>query len=279
MRLIITLFTSLVLLIPAIAQGQWEIINECFPRMTINTIDFIDDETGWIAGIVRPAERVSLYLTTNGCRNWKLLNDSVNFQRIDFHDESIGWAVAGGDSIMKTSDGGRNWILQMKVNDSIQGFYTITASTAYAIGDTVYKTADGGSTWVNITPSLFSNFSAASFINADTGVVICNGNTIHRTFDGGETWNSVELSEFSNISNLQYINESTGYFLARKWNDSINHYICKTIDYFNEWIVLSETSLPIQLCHFFDNETILVGSQVIENYYPTGDAYLMARTL
>ncbi len=263
MRSVITLIISLSLLIPLSGQGEWEIVNEGFV-CTPKSVDFINNETGWIAG------EEGVFLTTNGSKNWVQMNDDFDFHVIDFYSESIGWAIIFdcwmgyyGEGIMKTSDGGRNWLLQKNVKGSINGLCVVTDSIAYTIGDSIYKTADGGSNWGNITPSMYSDFGSASFINADTGIVIGNGGIIFRTFDEGESWEKIETPDFSKIYNVQFINDSSAYFLARKGND-LNQYICETTDLFSNWTILSGTKLPVHSCHFYENDVIVGLSEEYE---------------
>ena len=263
MRSILTLIISLSLLTPASGQNQWEIVNEGFV-CTVSSVDFINEDIGWIAG------KEGIFKTTNGSQNWLKLNSDHSFYVIDFHDESIGWAIIYGGRIMKTSDGGRNWLLQKKVKGSINELHAITENVVYAIGYRILKTGDGGSRWEDISPSEGSDFRSACFINADTGIVIGNGRIIFKTIDGGKSWEKNEIPEFSEIYNLQFTIDSLAYFNARKSNDSII-YICKTTNFFSNWTILSETDLPIQSCHFFNND-VVVGISIDNEWREQGTA-------
>ena len=74
-------------------QNKWEVVNEGVDY-DLKSVDFINDNTGWIAG------ENGIFLTTNGCKNWAILNRDLNFNLIDFYDESIGWATVGRDSLL-----------------------------------------------------------------------------------------------------------------------------------------------------------------------------------
>ena len=89
MRSILSFITSLIVLIPAVGQGQWEVVNEG-TIYDFQSVDFINSDTGWIAG------NSGIYLTMDGSKNWELLNSDFKFRVIDFYNEWIGWAIVRG---------------------------------------------------------------------------------------------------------------------------------------------------------------------------------------
>src|SRR4030065_1216646 len=84
--IILTFITSFILFSNLI--GQWEIVNEGI-GYELHTIDFINDDIGWIAA------GNSIYKTIDGGKNWFLLwkDESRYFCRIDFINDSVGWAI------------------------------------------------------------------------------------------------------------------------------------------------------------------------------------------
>ncbi len=287
--IILTSITAFVTVITVSGQNQWQIVNEGVDGLPfdwsplISSVDFVYDNTGWIAG------ETGIFQTTDGGKNWTPLNDTILFRDIDFIDEMTGWAVAEGDSILETKDGGRTWNCMKQfapsadgiqpVNDTtlvlngdtiliwdylrlfesqLNELQVVDDSTLFVSGDSILIKWNNGPNWEIITPPTGTRFSFSHFINSTTGIVVSNGNTIHRTIDGGDTWDCVELSWFSEISHLQFTNDSTVYFVAMRINDTITHRICKTTNYFDTWAVLSATELSIRSCHFFDDDAILV---------------------
>ena len=55
---------ALLVLIPLSLNAQWEILNEGF-KGSINTIDFVNENVGWIAG-----SNGTLVKTIDGGENW-----------------------------------------------------------------------------------------------------------------------------------------------------------------------------------------------------------------
>jgi photosystem II stability/assembly factor-like uncharacterized protein len=66
-------------------NGQWEILNE---GGSYRSIDFINDQVGWIAG------DGTLLKTMDGGETWDFVSmDSArNIVEIDFVNETVGWA-------------------------------------------------------------------------------------------------------------------------------------------------------------------------------------------
>ena len=177
MRSVLSFITSLIILIPALGQGQWEIVNEGIP-FGPNSFDFINRDTGWIAGVN------GLFKTTDGGENWTLWNDEMEFIAFDFCSDSSGFAMiwikgAGNYRILRTFDGGLTWLEQKRVPTYVNDLMAISEKCVYAFGKSkIFKTDDGGSYWKDITPSDINNTNgnsmSACFCNADTGIITVN---------------------------------------------------------------------------------------------------------
>ena len=114
------LFAILFLLIVnlnAQENGQWNILNE---GGSFRTMDFINDQVGWIAG------EGTLLKTEDGGVNWYSLYIHKNWEinKIDFINESIGWGIGSyhdeiedtwKDIITKSKDGGQTWVIQKEL--------------------------------------------------------------------------------------------------------------------------------------------------------------------
>lgn len=93
---------------------------------------------------------------------------SADLRGVDFVDQSHGWAVGGGGTILRTVDGGAHW------------------TRTYACAQPVPCTATSQDAVTN-------NLAALSFPGATHGWAVGAGGTILNTLDGGRTW-SVELA-------------------------------------------------------------------------------------
>jgi photosystem II stability/assembly factor-like uncharacterized protein len=260
MKSIILIFTASFIMLVNL-RGQWEIVNEGINYNLITAIDFINSDTGWIAG-----NNVILQ-TTDGGKNWRPYETDTTgvFSSIDFINDSLGWAISES-GILKTTDGGQNWFMQ---NDTVEYGYifAVTESVIYAVkGGEILKTSTGGADWANIySPSSKTAISAACFLDNDTGIFAGGSdlddlNTPHegivlRTFNGGESWNELTIPEFNNVPEVKLLNDSTAFFLAS--DKSGKFYICKTTDAFATWSVLAENDYPIRAAYFFNDDVII----------------------
>src|SRR3990172_7734763 len=84
-----TLMTLLILI--ANLQGQWEIVYESGAGGAFNTIDFVDENTGWLGGL-----QGEILKTEDGGETWLALpfNKDWSIAQLDFINNSVGWAVA-----------------------------------------------------------------------------------------------------------------------------------------------------------------------------------------
>ena len=82
----------------------------------LRKIMFISPDLGWTVGGIAGDQITAK--TTNGGKNWDILNQSNNGSSLHglyFLDSKYGWAVGGTNSglkILNTVDGGDNWSLQ-----------------------------------------------------------------------------------------------------------------------------------------------------------------------
>jgi photosystem II stability/assembly factor-like uncharacterized protein len=156
----------------------------------LNSVVFLDDDRGWIAGD-------SIILRTeNGGLIWEELAYNQSWDDIFFVDDMHGWVTDGrncGGITMKTSDGGETW---EEIFESVSyGFYEVFfIDTLNGWGKSgccyegsgsplifnVWHTSDGGLTW-NLQNVLASGFS---IVDACHGWAVGeNGKIMH--FDNG----------------------------------------------------------------------------------------------
>ncbi len=95
-----------------------------------------------------------------------------------------GYAVGANATILKTSDGGANWVAQ--TSGTTWGMYAVhfpvDATTGYAVGwnGTILKTTDGGTTWTDVQdPTKTVALRSVHFpVDATTGYVVGKNGTI-----------------------------------------------------------------------------------------------------
>lgn len=101
-----------------------------------------------------------------------------------FIDDNTGWTVGSNGTILKTSNGGTNWVnLSYLINVFLQGVRFVNQSTGWCVGDSgiIINTTNGGTNWYTQNSGTINELYSVFFINADTGWVVGNNNTILKT--------------------------------------------------------------------------------------------------
>ena len=135
--------------------------------------------------------------------------------------------VVGKDKILKSTDGGLNWINVL--NQSFDAYSVVFPNNniGYVSGiNKILKSTNGGYNWSTIR-STNSWYRKISFINQDSGLVLVSDipDTILRTLNGGQNWYPVFCR--SHIKEVNSFNDNTIYLLS----DSI----FKSVDFGNTW--------------------------------------------
>ncbi|MBE0430017.1 MAG: hypothetical protein IBX61_09150 [Thermoleophilia bacterium] len=146
----------------------------------------------------------------------------------DFVDGNTGWAVGSGGVVLKTTDGGSNWISQtpdatcvgvISHGCTLSGVDFINAATGWAVGEygTVFRTTNGGDSWTKqVLPAPYSSttLNSVSFINTSVGVAAGNGHVFYTT-NGGATWTrSAGPGTSFHYASVQMVTTSIAYAVA-----------------------------------------------------------------
>ena len=193
---------------------------------------------------------------------WTQLNSGVgcNLPSIHFIDNNTGYAVCGGgDTIVKTTDGGSTWIPKKLAAPAwISSVFFTSANTGFAAGwSRIFKTVDGGDNWTvqdNITGD---NAYGMYFANSDTGYVVgvsfnLFAGYFKRSIDGGNTWSAADsVSPFNTPPySVHFPTGQTGYIVG---NSGIAH---KTTDAGLNWAPLnSGTTANLNSVYFVNTQT------------------------
>lgn len=162
------------------------------PNLT--AMDFVNGNTGWVAGTGARGSTTTILRTANGGQSWAASTlSATNVLALGFADGLHGWAVATQGcnapsgctevSILDTTDGGRSWqeqwheampaslnTLTGQLEAHIQAFGTARALAT--VGETVLSTATGGKNWTPLAfPASFTPIGS-SFISARQGWVV-----------------------------------------------------------------------------------------------------------
>ncbi len=128
-----------------------------------------------------------------------------NLYDIEFLNEKTGWAVGDAGVVIKTTNGGANWINvpnpSAMYSPNLWSVLPIDSSIVFVTSgkDLIMKTFNGGLNWqiLNYCPSCNSGMKKAFFLNQDTGWFL-GANKVFRTYDGGNSLDSFYAPWFTN---------------------------------------------------------------------------------
>ncbi len=194
---------------------------------TLNTLFFINENTGWIAGGDGYAETYGVLIkTTDGGNNWMEFPafDNDMIYSLCFINSNTGWAAGTNSTIKKSTDGGNNWVTivppaGMKFTkilfiDSLNGW--LTGFSGYGTWTTaIYKSTNGGLNWNQQFSAYGYELDALSFLNSQTGYAgggwpNMSGKVL-KTTNGGNDWIETNLNSTHKILSIDFMNELTGW--------------------------------------------------------------------
>jgi photosystem II stability/assembly factor-like uncharacterized protein len=167
---------------------------------------------------------------------WELVHDGGNnlFYGVHVVDSNIATAV--GDVIVRTENGGQDWITQTAPGGTLtlQDVHFVDANTGYAVGKgsltggLVLRTTNGGQQWDEVNGALnevaVSSLMGVSVIDANTATVVginfgSTTSRIFRTTDGGTSWNDQttdpDIPTSASLLDVHFLNANLGFVVGR----------------------------------------------------------------
>ncbi|BDQ03133.1 YCF48-related protein [Ignavibacterium sp.] len=180
-----------------------------------------------------------------------------------FISENVGWAAGDQGTILKTTNGGAEWVPQMVPSDynvhsivfvdSLNGFAVLYKFLGSNRLSQIIKTTNGGNNWSIIGQYLDFVLISISFADAYNGIAVGSDGVILITTDKGNSWYFYDplfaawyTATYSKSSNLFWVGGNTyGYMLRTTDLGSRWSYIAIPIeapinsiyftDFFNGW--------------------------------------------
>ena len=122
-----------------------------------------------------------------------------------FLNSNTGYACGDGGTIIKTTNGGLNWIiLRTDTKESVRSLYFISSLTGYACGlnKLVLKTGDAGLSWQPVSINASAKLFAVKFLNSTTGFICGDNGELFRTADGGKVWTLKQTNTSRTLTSL-----------------------------------------------------------------------------
>jgi photosystem II stability/assembly factor-like uncharacterized protein len=182
--------------------ANW-VVQNSGTEASLQTVFFVDDQTGWVGGSDWHLGIPVLLKTTDAGTTWLPLNPGPgsSVDAIQFLDALNGWILVNTyghmDSesrLMQTSDGGTTWTTRFAgTNTGIYCLHFLDQQHGWAGGSTLLRTSDGGQTWTTHAPPPGHDINDLYFADANTGWAAGSDSenwagVILKTTDGGSTW-------------------------------------------------------------------------------------------
>lgn len=137
-------------------------------------------------------------------------NDLGNVQ---FVDSLTAYTIGNFGTILKTIDGGINWLAQdANTEVNLSSVYFINPIKGWITGDngTILHTLNGGDTWFELQTGTSKKLTSVYFVDDWNGWAVGAEGTTIKTTDGGSTWTSVLTGFDDTYQSVQFFNQSVG---------------------------------------------------------------------
>lgn len=201
-------------------------------RLTLTSLFFLDDRTGWATG-----HAGAILRTDDGGDSWTV-------QRVDFGsdqplfsvyflDRQEGWAVGLWSLMLHTRDGGRTWQRrelpappgQRRADFNLFSLFDDGHGTLFIACERglVLRSADRGASWTYLETGYQGSFWSGTAWPDGTVLVAGLRGSVYRSDDGGSRWQASQPGLPSSITSLVRVGDAVyGAGLDGQWIASGN---------------------------------------------------------
>lgn len=154
--------------------------------------------------------------------SWDWLNPrpaGYSMYAVDFLDSLTGIAVGDAGNALRSTDGGRSWLLLptgFEATFNGVAYRSAKCVTAVGAGGLIISTTDEGASWSQQQSSIVTDLRAVSFGDADHGVVVGARGVVLYTTDGGALWSRAVFDQSRSFTDVQMINHLTAFAVIAK---------------------------------------------------------------
>lgn len=183
----------------------------------LTSISFPSKDTGYVVGVGGVIYRTTNFGSNWICQSSPYGNlAALNY--ICFPDQNTGYAV-GNSEFFKTTNTGVTWQYTPMPNYDFNTAHFINSETGFSVGavNSLIKTNNGGTNWVTIRGTFPKIVQSINFLNESTGFVSLYGGYVFRTTNSGVLWDSITLgtnSSYSLVNSINFLDLTTGYVLV-----------------------------------------------------------------
>ncbi|MFC2088242.1 YCF48-related protein [Calditrichota bacterium] len=251
-------------------EGEtWKQLNWPNHLPALKSVKFTNNQTGYMVG-----EGGTILKNILPDSNWNEVTNSsrLSLEDIYFYNTNLGWAAGGFSTasypdyafrgkILKTTDGGNNWVCKFDTNYYFQSLYFINADTGWAIGNfidsiwqsIIFKTIDGGENWESF-PDIFDyKLSTIYFQDYYNGWTVGRDGAMYKSSDGGYSWQIVTAPPYRDLTDIQFTDHLTGYAVITFDQGSTQGEFIKTTDGGQNWILYDTGTWGLNSMFFINN--------------------------
>lgn len=183
-----------------------------------------------------------------------------NLTDIDFFNNDFGVICGGFGTVLKTENGGEDWIpLNIGIKYSLMKVFILNENEFFISRTGLYKTSNGGDFFTEVGD--LSSFGATIFeiyfFDTYNGLIYKSGR-VFKTNDGGLNWEEVYEGGFCN--KMQFNSDNIGYISGgASWDGMSYGELHKTVDGGNAWTDLGNTKevyeWEIMAMYFINDDT------------------------
>jgi photosystem II stability/assembly factor-like uncharacterized protein len=145
-----------------------------------------------------------------------------NLYEVCFTDANNGTAVGSWGTILRTTNGGANWVTQTSgTTIGLFGICFTDVNTGTTVGPfgTILCTTNGGANWIVQTSGTTNNLSGVYFTDMNTGIAVGDTGTILRTTNGGASWITQTSGTTKDLFGVSFTDANNG--TAVGWDGTI----------------------------------------------------------
>ena len=231
---------------------------------TTNTLEFVcfcDAQRGWAVGSSDYGELGHIIKTADGGLTWTKQSTGssrtsvLGLYAVQFIDPNNGWAVGTSGLVLKTTDGGANWMnLSLVTYDHLYAVYFHDANTGWVGGNggALLKTTNAGAKWTPVNVSNAQRINDIYFADAKTGWACQSAGRIIKTTNGGVSWTEISTATTRAFLAMYFVDAKTGWAVG---GGSVYRVVFKTTDGGNTWTAQNVPSGEALMDVFFIDAT------------------------
>ena len=177
----------------------------------LSALHFTSAQTGWAVG----GQDLTIRTTDGGNSwskvDWSALQYFLQPTDVFFPSSQTGWII--GSTILKTTNGGGNWVEQQAARIG-EAVHFSGNDNGWMAGDAglLVHTSDGGKAWgVQTNAASTSTINALHFVQPSLGWAAGMDGTLLKTTDGGNQWQDQSAPAETDYYSVHFINANTGW--------------------------------------------------------------------